>query len=141
MTAAPTPATRDETLPVTGTRLWIGVLFAPGAWVLSGAVGYWLAERSCEPVVGGVPMRGTSHPAVVEVIVMAAALVVALAGCAVALRNWRTLRAAPRPEAFAAWGRAVFMALGGVITSVVFAVGIVLFALPAFLTSACSQFH
>lgn len=135
----PTYETGTNELPVGHKRLWIGVLLAPAAWLLLEVVGYWFAARSCELSVGGVPMAGTAHPAVTHSVLSLAALVAAGAGLAVALGNWRAVRPHTEREGAPSWGRARFMSYGGVLLSVLFGGGIVLFGLPAFLVNACSQ--
>jgi hypothetical protein len=141
MTARPEPPTHDERierLPVGLKRLWVGVLAAPVAWLLMEMVGYYLAARSCEPGTGGVPLLGTAHPRVTQVIIDVAAAIVALIGLTTAVRSWRAL---PQPgrEATPELGRAHFMAFVGVLVSVLFFGGILLFGLPPFFVNACSQ--
>lgn len=136
-----TDVQRIEVLPVGLKRLWVGVLAAPCAWVLAEAVGYWLAARSCEPGVRGVPLAGTAHPAVTQVIVALVALAVALTGLVVAVSNWRALHPQPKRDEQAEWGRAHFMAFSGVLLSALFIGGIVLFGLAPFFVNSCSQAH
>ena len=142
MTARPgTPNTHEERierLPVGLKRLWVGVLAAPAAWLVMEMVGYYLAARSCEPGIAGVPMLGTAHPRVTQVIIDVVAAIVALIGLATALRSWRAL---PQPgrDATPELGRAHFMAFVGVLTSVLFLGGILMFGLPPFFVNACSQ--
>jgi len=134
-----THAERVEHLPVGSNRLWAGMLTAPAAWVLTEGLGYYLAARSCELGAGGVPLEGTAHPAVTQAILSLVALLASGAGLFVSLGNWRAVRSHTAPGDSAEWGRAHFMAFGGVLLSVLFLVGIVLFALPAFIVSPCSQ--
>jgi hypothetical protein len=128
----------DATVPVGLGRLWFGVLAAPAAWLLMEIVGYYLAARSCEPGTGGVPLTGVSNLRTTHVILDVIALVVASIGLLTAVRSWRALPQ-PRGEATAARGRAHFMAFLGVLTSVLFLGGLVLFGVPAFLVNVCSQ--
>ena len=130
---------RIEALPVGLKRLWVGVLAAPSAWVLAEAVGYWLAARSCEPGVHGVPLGGTAYPAVTQVIVAVVALAAALTGLVVSVSNWWALHPQPTRGEQAEWGRAHFMAFGGVLLSALFIGGIILFGLAPFFVNSCSQ--
>ncbi|HXT14363.1 MAG TPA: hypothetical protein VN706_01955 [Gemmatimonadaceae bacterium] len=125
-------------LPVGLKRLWVGVLAAPCAWVLMEIVGYYLAARSCEPGTAGVPLLGTANPRVTQVIIAVVAIVVSLIGLVTAIGSWRAL---PQPgrEPPSELGRAQFMAFVGVLTSVLFLGGIVMFGIPPFFVNACSQ--
>ena len=129
----------ETALPVGLKRLWFGVLAAPTAWLLMEVVGYYLAARSCEPGIGGVPLAGTAHPSVTQVVLDLVALVAAIAGLLVSLESWRALHPKPDAESSAEWGRAHFLAFVGVLASALFIGGIVLFGLPPFLVNACSQ--
>lgn len=130
---------RIEQLPVGLTRLWLGVLLAPGAWVLAEAAGYYLAARSCELGVAGVPLLGTAQPRATHIIVCLVALAGAVTGLWIALQNWRAVGDRPRSGDAPELGRARFMSFGGVLLSVLFAGGIVLFAFPGLIVNACSQ--
>jgi len=136
-----THTARIERLPVGLKRLWFGVLAAPAAWAGMEGVGYWLAARSCEPGTGGVPMEGTARPALTQVLLAVVMLAIALGGLAVAVHNWRAVQPQARRGDPPEWGRAHFMAFGGVLISVLFVGGIVLFGLPTFLVDACRQSH
>lgn len=123
---------------VTHRRLWMGVLLAPGAWLLTEFVGYYLASRSCESGVRGVPLAGTMMPRAVQIVLCVAALVAALYGLLVAVNNDRAVARHPRSDA-PELGRARFMSRAGIFLGILFAGGIVLFALPALFVNACSQ--
>jgi hypothetical protein len=138
----PSTTAHEDTLQqptVGGKRLWIGVLTAPSAWVLMEFVGYYLAARSCEPELSGVPFLGTANPRVTQVVLDVVALVAGLVGLSVACGSWRTLRSAPARRSSPELGRAQFLAFVGVLTSALFLGGLVLFGLPPFLVNACSQ--
>ena len=122
---------------VTHRRLWIGMLCAPVAWLLAEGVGYYLASRSCEPGVHGVPLAGTAAPRMAQIVLCLLLLGAALYGLAVAVRNDRLVRESGADEPHR--GRARFMSLGGILLGILFAGGIVMFALPAFFANACSQ--
>jgi hypothetical protein len=135
------PATHDDRirqLPVGLKRLWVGVLAAPAAWAAMEVIGYYLAARSCEPTLGGVPLLGTAHPRATQVAIDVVAIAVSLVGLVIAIGSWRALQP-PHGESTPEWGRAHFMAFVGVLASVLFLGGIVLFGIPPFLVNACSQ--
>jgi hypothetical protein len=137
--AVTTHAERVEQLPVASRRLWAGLLLAPGAWLFAEIVGYYMASRSCEPGRPGLPLEGFSEPRVAHVVLVVLMLVASLSGLALATGSWRALsarrEARPAPEI----GRARFMALAGVLVSVLFTGGLVLFGISAFVVNACSQ--
>jgi hypothetical protein len=134
-----THVARIGRLPVGLKRLWVGVLAAPSAWVLAELVGYYLSSRSCEWGVRGIPLVGTAHPALTQVVLEAVMLAIAVVGLVVAVSNWRALHPQPERNEEAEWGRAHFMAFGGVLLSALFIGGILLFALSPFFLNACSQ--
>jgi hypothetical protein len=134
-----THAERIERLPVTSGRLWAGVLLAPTAWMLFEFVGYYVDARGCEFGVEGIPLAGTAHPAVAHVIMAVVALVAAVVGLFVSIGNWRAVASNGERAHWAEWGRARFMAYGGIILSVLFIGGIVLFAISPFFIKVCSQ--
>lgn len=119
-------------------RLWAGVLAAPSAWVLMEMIGYYLAARSCEPGTSGVPLAGPANARITQVVLDLVAIAVASAGLAVSIASWRALPQ-PSPESRAEVGRARFMAFVGVLASVLFLGGIVLFGISPLLVDVCNQ--
>jgi hypothetical protein len=139
---APSAVTHEERirrLPVGLKRLWLGVLAAPTAWLAMELVGYYLAARSCEPGTPGVPMAGTANPRVTQVVIDVIALIIGIIGLGTAVRCWRALQPQPDRDSSPEWGRAHFMSFVGVLTSVLFLGGILMFGIPPFLVNACSQ--
>lgn len=132
--------THSETLPkpVDRTRLWLGVLLAPGAWLVVEGVGYVVAARLCALDVLGSDSSHPAAPSYVQIIICAIGFAASLVGLWISVRNLRG-------SAFAddgvtpARGRARFMAMVGVLISVLFAGSIVLYALPAFVLDACHR--
>jgi hypothetical protein len=126
------------TSPVSLQRLWTGVLLAPGCWVVLLLAGYFLAAHSCD-LHEGVPFAGTSAPGVTHVVLSAALAALAVVGLLVAVSNWRVSRRPWQREHPAAWGRAEFMAVAGILGSAVALFAIVLTGLSGFAVQACSQ--
>lgn len=146
--AAATHAERVERLPVESRRLWAGLLLAPGAWLVAEMAGYYMASRSCELGAPGLPLGSFAAPRVAHVVLVMLMLVAAVTGLTLAVGSWRALYGgrAPHEEreredrtAPPELGRARFMALAGVLVSVLFTGGLVLFGISAFVVNACSQ--
>jgi hypothetical protein len=120
------------------SRLWLGLLLAPLAWVGGELLGYYVTARACD-APGGVPFPHTSHPGAAVLTIEIVAAIVAAIGLTIAMRSWRETRSdagGPKP---AAVGRARFMAFTGSITSALFLMGIVWFGFPAIVVNACNQ--
>lgn len=124
--------------PVDRTRLWLGVLLAPGAWLLVEGVGYVVAARLCALDVLGADSTHSAAPNYVQLLICAAGFVASLVGLWISTRNLRVTSADEADEP-PARGRARFMAMTGVLLSVLFAGSIVLYALPAFVLDACHR--
>lgn len=124
-----------ENPPVGLRRLWAGVLTAPVAWIVAELLGYYLTSRACDRASAAT----ASHAGGTQVVLAVSLGVIALGGLSIAIANWRAVRAPSSAGDPPAWGRGQFMALAGVITSALFVLGIVLFALPPFLVNACDQ--
>jgi len=124
-----------EQLPIANARLWAGLVLAPVAWVVAELLGYVLVARACD--------RGTrsmmAHAGLTQDVVAIGLGVVAVIGLVIAMGNWRHVRDTSTPGDQTAWGRAQFMALGGVVASALFVLGIAFFALPPLLLNTCSQ--
>jgi hypothetical protein len=116
------------------TRLWIGMLAAPLAWVAAEGVGFVTSTTLCEARPG--IYSNPSLARVVNLILCGVCLLVAIAGLVVAIDNYRRTRSGASSVAI---GRADFMSLGGVFASVIFASAIVLFAIPALVVNVCNQ--
>jgi uncharacterized membrane protein YidH (DUF202 family) len=126
---------RPDQPPVPATRLWAGVLVAPIAWIVAEGVGYVLASRGCHRASPGE----AANVGVVQDVLAAVLALVALTGLVIAAGNWRHVRDTASNGSPAAWGRARFMALAGVVASALFVLGIVLFALPPLLIDVCEH--
>lgn len=124
--------------PVANGRLWAGVVLAPAAWSVAELVGYFLVARACDRGAG----NAGGPAAVMQAVLVVALVVVGIVGLAIAVSNWRRLgepRETRGPASPAVWGRAQFMALGGVIASSLFVLGMVLFALGPLLGNGCNE--
>jgi hypothetical protein len=133
----PAPA---ETL-VSLRLLWFGVFGAPFAWALQLIVDYAIVAHACFP--DGVPL---SRPVfggarAVSLGVSAVCLAIAIAAILVARRSLRlTSRAAgdSRQQVLGTGqGRARFMAMAGLIVSILFTFAVLMAALPLLTRSAC----
>ncbi len=120
--------------------LWFGLFGAPAAWTVMFMVSYAMSAHSCyphdtplsTPTFGG--LRG-----LIGAVTMGAIIVAAAAG-AVALASWRATNndlgvegARTRHEARARW-----MALAGILVSILFLFLIALSGVPVLLVPPCS---
>ncbi len=107
-------------------RLWFGLLAAPAAWAIDGLVGWFFGARICTAMSIGA-VRVTVG------VLSLAALLVAAWGWIVGYDAWRRVASEPRP----AGDRVEFMALGGVLVSTAFVVGLFWAALNAVFIDVC----
>lgn len=114
---------------------WLGVLSAPAAWVFVEGLGYAVSARQCARPVGpsAVPIR------IAQIVICAIGLIVALNGLRVALSYHRALATMTMTNNAPIHGRWRFMAASGVILSVLFIGGIVLFAISALSLNVCDR--
>ena len=137
VTATSTLAERERP-PVANSRLWAGVALAPAAWSIAELVGYFLVARACDRG----PASAVAHAGVTQAVVAVVLGVIAVVGLVIAVGNWKGVRDTGETGETGtppAWGRAHFMALGGVIASSLFVLGIVFFALPPLFVNWCSE--
>lgn len=132
--------------PVSSGRLWFGLAGAAAAWLVMEGVGYFFVGRNCGWRTSGLGAWAFPHPAALTVGLAVVCLAVAAAALLVALGNLQRIAGvtggrAGEPGAPAAWGRARFMAFGGIFASGLFLVGLVLFGFPALLVHACGTAH
>lgn len=106
-------------------RLWAGVLVAPIAWATQLMIGYALASTAC--AAGG---------RTVLVVLTALAFAGALGGGAIAWRMRRELPDEPE-EASDSAARGHFMAIAGLILSLIFAAAIAAQAIPLAMLRPC----
>ena len=114
--------------------LWAGVLTGPIAWAVQLVVGYGLEEIACAPAA---QERGEIAGVGVEVIIVALGLVLLAATAASGLGALRCLRTAhaddETPGARASW-----MAIAGVMTSILFVIVIGAGTAPPLLLDVCA---
>jgi len=122
-----------------------GLLGAAAAWGLQTEVGETLAAQACYPHRRALPAPQWSWlmPALNAMSIVA--LLVGIAGVWVAWRSWRIARGA-RPDSAASVsdttaGRTRFLAMAGLILSVLFLVGLVTAGLAVLLVSPCSAWR
>jgi hypothetical protein len=130
---------QNEAPTVSLSRLWLGLLLAPAAWLVGEQLGYYVTARGCEPGVTGVPLPSPAHPAATVLVIEIAAAILAASGLVIALRSWRATRGDDDSRKPAASGRAHFMAFTGMVTSSLFLLGIVWFGFPAIVVNACNE--
>ena len=117
--------------------LWFALLAGPVLWSLAELVGVPISAQSCfpgmfplrEPVIGSGVRWITGLWLLVSLAIQVAALVVAV-------RNWRTAREEESPDDQVGV-RVRFMALSGIISSLLFLDALVLTALGIVLITPC----
>src|SRR4051794_15307628 len=122
-----------------GWRLWFGFAGAAAAWVAHGFFSVVLSAQACEDGGGSwgvLPAAGVR--------LALAALTLALFGIAlyagvVSLGNWRRLSHDRQILHAEASGREQFLALGGILVSSIFVVGIFWGGLPLILLDVCNK--
>ena len=121
--------------------IWFGLLGAPIAWSLQELVNVSLAGYACYP--HDVPLATPLWPqlGVLSFSVEAIAIIIAIAAGVVALTNWRRSRDEKPGDAHqllgSGDGRTRFMAMAGMMTSLLFLIGIALSALNLVAVPPC----
>jgi hypothetical protein len=118
---------------VTGLALWFGLLGAPVAWCLQELINVSLAGHACYPHDVPLAMPLFEHLIGISVGVEAVAFAVCLVAGVVAFACWRKARGEKSGDLHqllgSGDGRTRFMAIAGIMTSGLFAVGTALSAL------------
>jgi hypothetical protein len=112
-----------------GRRAWLlagGMWLGPLAWAIDLAFSYSLVQHSCS----------TGHYYVLHLI-SALCACVALAGVAVAVRQYRELPPGSNDEGGSAFDRGHFMALFGIVNSIGFFVVVIAGAVPRWMLTPC----
>jgi predicted signal transduction protein with EAL and GGDEF domain len=132
-------APRAGIVPV--SRLWFGIFGAPAAWAVQTIVDYSLISHFCYP--DDAPLSKPTFHAVrgTSVLVSAVMLFIVLLALVTAYRSWNATRHGHENEHHelleVGEGRARFMALAGLLVSVVFLFAVVMNALPLLTRTIC----
>jgi hypothetical protein len=125
-------ATRAESIG--SAALWFGVLGGPAAWGLQLLVASELVELSCSPGGGGGEVFGVAVDAIIVVLTVVC-LVVATAAGVLSFRCLRRIGTGdPSPGQRARW-----MAVAGLLTSVLSFVVVLQGAFPTVFLSLCER--
>ena len=116
------------TAAITERRLWFGLLAAPVAWGIEGLAGWAIGGHVCSGLAIGTA-RGLVG--VISLVMLA----VGAAGLLAAWRSWQEVASLPHPRG----DRVQFMAMGGVLVSVPFLIGIFWFGLNGWLVTGCGS--
>jgi hypothetical protein len=123
------------------SALWFGLFGAPAAWAVMLMVSYGMSSHFCYPQDTPLPLSTFGAlRATLGAVILAAGVVAAGAGL-VALSAWRDTRvdlAGNSRSLEVRGGRPHWMALGGVLVSVLFLFLIVLSGVPVLLVPPCS---
>jgi hypothetical protein len=111
---------------MTRTRLWFPLVAPPLAFGAEGAFGWWIGDRICTSLsIGSV--RAIAGGVSVAMVVLAVAATV------MGLGSYRAVSG----HTDVAGDRVEFMALGGVLVSIVFLIGLIWFALNPLFIRGC----
>lgn len=137
--ATATLETQETRGAVSEKRLWFGAIAAPTAWVVHGLSSYFITWQACQDGLGDWGPLSAYEVRWLLGGVGLTALAAAIAAGVVSVLNWRRLRE-PTPV-FESEGAArdAFMAMGGVLVSIVFAVGITWGSLGPVLVGVCES--
>jgi len=103
--------------------LWFGILAAPLAWSAQELLSYGVASRECGMKSARTAAALSTATSPWLMAILTATFLVALAGLLVATRNWhRTRRGSGHHLPHPAEGRARFMAMWGLLTSIGFVI-------------------
>ena len=116
----------NTAMPTNALALWTGMLAGPIAWLLQMELGYALVPWAC----------ATGHIVVLHIVTLGG-LLIAAAGALVAWREWRRSGREWPKGAGGPQMRSRFMAVLGLLTSVMFFLVILAQGLPSFILSPC----
>lgn len=123
--------------------LWFGLFGAPAAWSAQTVVNYVAASHTCYPNLYPLATPTIGHTGLTAVVVAVSilALIVALAAGVVSLASWRETRDETGGQSHWALdtgeGRTRFMAMSGILLSVMFLITIIVHGAAAALTTPC----
>jgi hypothetical protein len=128
MSAPISSVTAESRVPC--RRLWFGFTAAAAAWLVHGFFSVLAATEACQ---GGRPGGARLLLALPTFV----ALVLAAAGGVVTYQNWRRLSAQPHLTRAEGRSREEFLALGGIVISIILFIGIIWGGLPLVLLDVC----
>jgi uncharacterized membrane protein len=131
--AADTTAARQQQAPVGRIALWFGLFGAPAAWSIQELVGYGVVAHACYPFEQ--PLLSVAMPSLVILDLLVSLLMLLLGALAglTAYRSWTRTGEHSNGES-----RTHFMALSGIILSVLFLFSILMNTILLFIQPACS---
>lgn len=126
-------------LALSSTRLWLGVLAAPVAWVVNELVGYPVVGGRCEAGRVGVFSTGSGAASVGGVAVSLVMIIVAVVGLVIAFQNWRAVTSGRGSNGIVSasgrTSRVYFFGVAGLFVSILFGCGVLLFAISPLVVS------
>lgn len=144
MDERPAPRPHDHrTLLPSRPALWFAFLGAPAAWAVNLLVGYSVQATVCNTAGPGATVLGLQTGRALPVLFSILAACVATAGVLVGYRAWRaTGTGEENPEATVPpdVGRSWFMAYGGLVSSALFLLAILLTGMVELGLSPCWAF-
>jgi hypothetical protein len=133
---ADTVAAQRDTAPSPATGwLWLGLLGAPGIWLVHFLAIWMIAEWGCLAGWTHFTILGFQSVAVLLVSATCIALPLIIAAGLVSWRIWRRARTSAKD--YEADNRSAYMGLGGVALSILFVFAAILESLPALLLHPC----
>ena len=118
--------------------LWYGLAAAPFAWALQGLIGVILSAEACPAGVAGWEILRQPGVRVGLAAITLCLLAVAVTAGVTSFRNWHRLSGERLAHAEGT-ARETFMALGGVLISTVFSIGIVWASIPILILQICER--
>ncbi len=126
---------------VSGWLLAFGLIGAPAAWLIQNVLNYWAASYACFP--HDIPQPGPGAAGLSRLLVIATVIAIAIgvAGLFASLHGWRATREEKSGSGHHALevgeGRTRFLALSGVMTSVMFLLAVAFSAVTLFVSPSC----
>jgi len=119
--------------------LWYGFAAAPFAWVLQGLVGVILSAEACPAGVAGWQILHQPEVRIGLAAITLCLLAVAVSAGVTSFHNWQSLSGRREFAHAEGTAREAFMALGGVLISTVFSLGIVWASIPILMLQICER--
>jgi hypothetical protein len=133
---ADTTTAQHDTVPSPAARwLWLGLLGAPGIWLVHFLAIWMITEWGCLAGWWQLTILGFQSTTLLLVIATGIALPLVVATGLLAWRNWRRARASTCDHGTD--NLSAYMGLGGVALSTLFGFALIFESLPALLLPAC----